>query len=123
MAVFRVQKTQNYTIMSNHHLRNKALSLQGEGAFIFDAVSARRLGLYHARAGVHLQRGRGQRVPPCAELVVIRPPQLRDKKRSDAWYVIMVAPEQDEPSQINQNRQSLNGKKKPCASGRKVSTL
>ena len=23
MAVFRVQKTQNYTIMSNHHLRNK----------------------------------------------------------------------------------------------------
>lgn len=26
MAVFRVQKTQNYTIMSNHHLRNKALS-------------------------------------------------------------------------------------------------
>ena len=27
MAVFRVQKTQNYTIMSNHHLRNKALSL------------------------------------------------------------------------------------------------
>ncbi len=25
MAVFRVQKTQNYTIMSNHHLRNKAL--------------------------------------------------------------------------------------------------
>ena len=28
MAVFRVQKTQNYTIMSNHHLRNKALSLK-----------------------------------------------------------------------------------------------
>ena len=42
MAVFRVQKTQNYTIMSNHHLRNKALFAQGEGAFIFDAVSARR---------------------------------------------------------------------------------
>ena len=28
MAVFRVQKTQNYTIMSNHHLRNKTLSLK-----------------------------------------------------------------------------------------------
>ena len=31
MAVFRVQKTQNYTIMSNHHLRNKALSLKSKG--------------------------------------------------------------------------------------------
>lgn len=30
MAVFRVQKTQNYTIMSNHHLRNKALSLKSK---------------------------------------------------------------------------------------------
>ena len=31
MAVFRVQKTQNYTIMSNHHLRNKALSIEAKG--------------------------------------------------------------------------------------------
>ena len=31
MAVFRVQKTHNYTIMSNHHLRNKALSLKSKG--------------------------------------------------------------------------------------------
>ena len=31
MAVFRVQKTQNYTIMSNHHLRNKTLSLKAKG--------------------------------------------------------------------------------------------
>ena len=31
MAVFRVQKTQNYTIMSNHHLLNKALSLKAKG--------------------------------------------------------------------------------------------
>ena len=29
MAVFRVQKTQNYTIMSNHHLRNKAPLWEG----------------------------------------------------------------------------------------------
>ena len=28
MAVFRVQKTQNYTIMSNHHLRNKGAVAQ-----------------------------------------------------------------------------------------------
>ena len=31
MAVFRIEKTQNYTIMSNHHLRNKNLSLKAKG--------------------------------------------------------------------------------------------
>ena len=29
MAVFRVHKTKNYTLMSNHHLRDKDLSLNG----------------------------------------------------------------------------------------------
>lgn len=28
MAVFRIEKTQNYTVMSNHHLRNMDLSLK-----------------------------------------------------------------------------------------------
>ena len=27
MAVFRVEKSRGYTVMSNHHLRNKELSL------------------------------------------------------------------------------------------------
>ena len=31
MAVFRVQKTQNYTIMSNYHLNDKELSLKAKG--------------------------------------------------------------------------------------------
>ena len=31
MAVIRVQKTQNYTVMSNHHLRNKNMSLKAKG--------------------------------------------------------------------------------------------
>ena len=31
MAVFRIEKTQNYTVMSNHHLRNVALSLKAKG--------------------------------------------------------------------------------------------
>jgi len=31
MAVFRVEKTQNYTVMSNHHLRNEALTLKAKG--------------------------------------------------------------------------------------------
>ena len=31
MAVFRVEKNKNYTVMSNHHLRNTALSLKAKG--------------------------------------------------------------------------------------------
>lgn len=31
MAVIRVAKTQNYTVMSNHHLRNKEMSLKAKG--------------------------------------------------------------------------------------------
>ena len=31
MAVFRVEKNQNYTVMSNHHLRNPDLSLKAKG--------------------------------------------------------------------------------------------
>jgi hypothetical protein len=31
MAVFRIEKTQNYTVMSNHHLRNKTLTLKSKG--------------------------------------------------------------------------------------------
>jgi hypothetical protein len=31
MAVFRIEKTQNYTVMSNHHPRNAALSLKAKG--------------------------------------------------------------------------------------------
>ena len=31
MAVFRIEKTKNYTVMSNHHLRNAALSLKAKG--------------------------------------------------------------------------------------------
>ncbi len=56
MAVFRVQKTQNYTLCPTTICATR-LFAQSEGAFIFDAVPARRLGLYHARAGIHLQRG------------------------------------------------------------------
>lgn len=31
MAVFKVEKIKNYTIMSNHHLQNKNLSLKAKG--------------------------------------------------------------------------------------------
>ena len=31
MAVFRIEKTRDYTVMSNHHLRNAGLSLKSKG--------------------------------------------------------------------------------------------
>lgn len=31
MAVFRVEKNKSYTVMSNHHLRNRTLSLKAKG--------------------------------------------------------------------------------------------
>ena len=31
MAVFRIERTRDYTVMSNHHLRDKALSLKSKG--------------------------------------------------------------------------------------------
>ena len=31
MAVFRVEKTRDYTVMANHHLRNTELSLKAKG--------------------------------------------------------------------------------------------
>lgn len=31
MSVFRVERTGDYTVMSNHHLKNRALSLKAKG--------------------------------------------------------------------------------------------
>ena len=31
MAIFRVEKNSNYTVMSNHHLRDKSLFLKAKG--------------------------------------------------------------------------------------------
>ena len=34
MAVFRIERTRDYTVMSNHHLRDKALSLKSKGLLL-----------------------------------------------------------------------------------------
>ena len=44
MAVFRIEKTRDYTVMANHHLRNTALSAESEGAAVPHAVACRRIG-------------------------------------------------------------------------------
>ena len=39
MAVFRVEKNKGYTVMSNHHLRNKELSLKAKERYYQIKVS------------------------------------------------------------------------------------
>ena len=43
MAVFRIEKTRDYTVMSNHHLRDKSLSLKAKGLLSL-MLSCRRSG-------------------------------------------------------------------------------
>ena len=62
MAVFRVEKNRGYTVMSNHHLRNKDLSLKANGAAVANAVLAGGLGFYAERL-VPYQPGADRRDP------------------------------------------------------------
>lgn len=43
MAVFRIEKTRDYTVMANHHLRNTKLSLKAKGLLSL-MLSPRRTG-------------------------------------------------------------------------------
>ena len=45
MAVFRVEKTRDYTVMSNHHLRNTDLSLKAKAYYPLSFFTGE-LGLY-----------------------------------------------------------------------------
>ena len=46
MAVFRVEKTKDFTIMCNHHLRNRKLSLKAKGLLSLMLSAAGGLGLH-----------------------------------------------------------------------------
>jgi len=59
MAVFRVEKTKDFTVMSNHHLRNTELSLKAKGLLSLMLSLPEDWGLYHKGAGPHLQGWRG----------------------------------------------------------------
>ena len=41
MAVFRVERTRDYTVMSNYHLKDTGLTLESQGASFYDAFPAR----------------------------------------------------------------------------------
>ena len=58
MAVFRIEKTRDYTVMSNHHLRNAGLSLKSKGLLSM-MLSFRRTGT--TPPGVWLKSARKER--------------------------------------------------------------
>ena len=54
MAVYRVQRTRDYTVMSNYHLKDKGLTLKSKGLLSMDPVAPRGVELHYKRAGFHL---------------------------------------------------------------------
>ena len=55
MAVFRIEKTRDYTVMSNYHLRDMSLSLKAKGLLSLMLSLPGELGLHHERACPYLQ--------------------------------------------------------------------
>ena len=45
MAVFRIEKTRDYTVMSNHHLRGQVALVESEGTSLPHALPAGGVGL------------------------------------------------------------------------------
>ena len=60
MAVFRIEKTRDYTVMANHHLRNTATVAESEGAAVPHAILAGGLGLHHQRSCADMPGWSGQ---------------------------------------------------------------
>ena len=131
MAVFRIEKTRDYTVMSNHHLRDKSLSLKAKGLLSlmlslpeewdYTTKGLARIckdGVDSICAGVRELEEHGyvirQRVRnPNGQLGAIeytileqpRPPEPKPKK-----------PERENPAQLNTNRSSQEKTKKDLSS-------
>ena len=126
MAVFRIERTRDYTVMSNHHLRNANLSLKAKGLLSMmlslpedwnyttrglakickegvDAIGAALRELeatgYIVR---HKLRDRQGRISD-TEYVIYEQPQLRkpDTDSPDTENPDMVKPDTEKPAELN----------------------
>ena len=57
MAVFRIEKTRDYTVMSNHHLKDRTLTLKSKGLLSMMLSLPDELELHHAEV---LRRSAGK---------------------------------------------------------------
>ena len=126
MAVFRIERTRDYTVMSNHHLRNANLSLKAKGLLSMmlslpedwnyttrglakickegvDAIGAALRELEAAGYIVrHKLRDRQGRISD-TEYVIYEQPQLRkpDTDSPDTENPYMVKPDTEKPAELN----------------------
>ena len=126
MAVFRIERTRDYTVMSNHHLRNANLSLKAKGLLSMmlslpedwnyttrglakickegvDAIGAALRELEAAGYIVrHKLRDRQGRISD-TEYVIYEQPQLRkpDTDSPDTENLDMVKPDTEKPAELN----------------------
>ena len=126
MAVFRIERTRDYTVMSNHHLRNANLSLKAKGLLSMmlslpedwnyttrglakickegvDAIGAALRELEAAGYIVrHKRRDRQRRISD-TEYVIYEQPQLRkpDTDSPDTENPYMDKPDTEKPAELN----------------------
>ena len=103
MAVFRIEKTRDYTVMSNHHLKDRTLTLKSKGLLSMmlslpDEWNYTTRGLAAiCREGVD---SIGAALKELETYGYIRRTQLRDEKGkiTDTEYVIYEMPQCEPPS-------------------------
>lgn len=104
MAVFRIEKNRDYTVMSNHHLRNKTLSLKAKGLLSLmlslpDDWDYTLAGLAHlCKDGVD---SISSAVKELESAGYVRRKRLRNSKGqlTEVEYTILESPSPDSPSQ------------------------
>lgn len=129
MAVFRVEKTGNYTIMANHHLKNRALSLKAKGLLSVmlslpdewdytlkglahiskEGIDAIREALRELERAGYVQRNRSRNAKgqlAGAEYVIYEQPVLTKPVLENPTQAIPTQgkPVQEKPTQLNTHR-------------------
>ena len=132
MAVFRVERNCGYTVMSNHHLRNKELSLKAKGLLLSqmlslpedwdytlaglscinqESIDAIRVAIRESEQAGYIQRSRerdGQGRLRGANYVIYEQPQTPPVSAPSA----LDLPTWENPTQLNKEEQETNQPKK-----------
>ena len=139
MAVFRIEKTRDYTVMSNHHLRDKSLSLKAKGLLSlmlslpeewdYTTKGLARIckdGVDSICAGVRELEEHGyvirQRVRNpngqlgAIEYTILEQPRPPEPEKPERENPVLDNPEQGNPAQLNTNRSSKEKSKKDLSS-------
>ena len=141
MAVFRVEKTGDYTIMSNHHFKNRELSLKAKGLLSLmlslpedwdytlvglsvinkEGVDAIREGLKELEKFGYVERKRARNEEGqlkdteyiIHEVPILEKPMLENPTPANPTLdnPTLEKPTQGNPMQLNTNRQNTNQEK------------